>query len=337
MLLGPVLRSFARLAGTGEAPGSLPLTMIVPTRSDVTPSCGAVVGSAGRLIGLFLLAGVCGSQAAAPQPAQGQATDGGTLEAGMVDGLVTLRADRVSIAEIFAALARHAPLVVVAQAPLDQRVTLDVRRIPLAQAVRRLLRTQSFVLHQPKGSVRGTRPVLIWVYPSADSPPVTSAAAVEIRSPNRRARHDPHAGVRSAGLVGPGKPPGDAAVAGLGSALDDARAGVRHAAIESLGQDSSTPAIELIAQALGDADPGVRRAAVDALGDAGSAAAATALGVAVHDSDPTVRHAVAEILGELGGAEAEALLHQMLGDRDAEVRRTAGRVLAERTSRQPRR
>lgn len=71
------------------------------------------------------------------------------LQVAISNVAVSIKADNASIRSVPEELWRQSNLVVVSQDALDVLVTVDIEEPSLAEAIRRLLRQKSFMLHQP--------------------------------------------------------------------------------------------------------------------------------------------------------------------------------------------
>jgi len=159
--------------------------------------------------------------------------------------------------------------------PLDERVTLEFRQLPLQQAVDRLLRGQNYALHylQPLRSgvnqgerLRGT----LWVF--SDDAHRTDATTDATD-------------VRPAAVSDPTDSRDDQLPLVVAAALGDWEASVREEAVDVLGELSGETAIPLLEQALLDPDSDVQEAAIAALADIGGDQAAWALATALNDDN----------------------------------------------------
>ena len=114
--------------------------------------CNTLTANAGRQAGLaacFLLF-VNGVMAQDVFEDRQVSADSATsyLNVEMSDDLVTLTAHNVGVRDVLDEIARQSDLIVVSHAPLRGRLTLELERLPLFEALRRILRGQSYLLHQ---------------------------------------------------------------------------------------------------------------------------------------------------------------------------------------------
>ena len=74
------------------------------------------------------------------------------LNVEMSDDLVTLTAHNVGVRDVLDEIARQSDLIVVSHGPLHDRLTLELERLPLFEALRRIMRGQSYLLHQAQAA-----------------------------------------------------------------------------------------------------------------------------------------------------------------------------------------
>jgi hypothetical protein len=223
----------------------------------------------------------------------------------MSDDLVTLTAHNVSVRDVLDEIAGQSDLIVVSHAPLHGRLTLELERLPLFEALRRIMRGQSYLLHQAQAATGARianhkRQSTLWVFSnqSANDPGYMETAnhfVWEIRS----------------------------AIEVLQSQLmsDDIR--VRQEAIKGLRRLKVNEVIAPLSYALADEDKKVRVKAIYALADIGGDDAVAALVAAAGDENAWVRAETAYALGTLGGDTAIQVLKHALQDANTDVRETA--------------
>ncbi len=219
--------------------------------------------------------------------------------------LVTLRAHNVDMRHVLDEIVRRSDLIVVAHAPLDGRLTLDLERLPLSAALRRIMRGQSYLLYQAQAETVASnanheRRSTLWVlsHGSANDPD-----------------HSEAAGHSSSDTT--------SAIKLLHSELmsDDSR--IRQDAIKGLRRLKATEAIAPLSFALADDDRKIRVKAIYALADIGGTDAAAALAAASVDENPYVRAESAYALGMIGGDTAVQILEHALLDTNLDVRQSA--------------
>ena len=115
---------------------------------------------AGLISCLLLFAGIVLAQDEAVSGQFGGDSGANYLKVKLWDNLVTLSARDVRLRDILAEIARQSDLNIVSRAPLDARLTLELERRPLFEVLVRLMRDQSYMLHQASASVGDT----LWVF-----------------------------------------------------------------------------------------------------------------------------------------------------------------------------
>lgn len=228
------------------------------------------------------------------------------------DGLLTVKARDIGITELLDEVASQCGLTMVWYVLLEQRLSVEFHRLPLAQGLGRILRTRSYVLlstPRPPGKrmVTAAPPQTLWILPQADE---KYAAPTMAKSTNRLLAEESILGqARGASALGDGN-------------LED-----RVQAAAALGKRGQTRAIAPLSLALTDRHAEVREAAVDSLAEIGGADAAHALAVALRDSDPHIREQAIEALGQVGGTIVSGLLQQALTDEAGFVRQAAIEII----------
>ncbi len=227
------------------------------------------------------------------------------LNVEMSDDLVTLKAHNVSVRDVLDEIADQSDLIVVSHAPLHGRLTLELERLPLFEALRRIMRGQSYLLHQAQEATGARianheRQSTLWVFSdgAANDPGYTEAASHSVRETT-------------------------SAIEMLQSQLmsDDIR--VRQEAIKGLRRLKVNEAIAPLSYALADEDKKVRVKAIYALADIGGDNAVAALAAGADDENAWVRAETAYALGTLGGDTAIQVLKHALQDANTDVRETA--------------
>ncbi len=265
------------------------------------------------------------------------------------DGLVTVQARDVSVWALLEEVARQSRLIVVSHDPLDERVTLDFQRLPLPEALDRILRDQSFALEELQrltgaGDRRDARPRRLWVFskgPAGDHASADTTAADDVEDldaldadgltgPLSLALADDDTNVRLDAVSALAAVGSDQAAATLAAvALSDGDSSVREEAVYALGEIGGEIGIQVLAQALIDPDDDVREAAVEAFANIGGDESALALAVALNDGDDSVRAGAVDALGEIGGETAIRLLRQASLDEESSIGESAAELLAE--------
>lgn len=237
-------------------------------------------------------------------------TSAAYLNAEITSGLVTLIAHDVTVKQLVEEIAHQGGIRLMLYKPLDERVTLEFRQLPLQQAVGRILRGQNYALQcvqplcsavDPDERVQGT----LWVFSTDDTY------------------------VRLAAVSDPADTGSEQPAVILATALGDRDASVREEAVDVLSEINGEVAIPFLEQALIDPDSDVREAAIAALTDIGGDQAARALATALNDENAALREDAVDALGDIGGKTATGLLQQALTDQENTIREAAADYLAE--------
>lgn len=256
--------------------------------------------------------------------------------------LVTLRAHNVGLHYVLDEIARRIDLMIVSHVPLDGRVTLELERLPLFEALRRILRGHSYLLHQARAATGASnanrgRSSTLWVFSdgSADDSDHTQAAGHsssdtrsafevlqwELMSDDIRIRQEAIKGLRRLKT--------NEVVAPLSYALADEDRKVRVKAIYALAYIGGDDAVAALAATSGDENAWVRAETAYALGMLGGDTAIQVLKHALHDADSDVRESAIEAFTEIGGGQSAQALAVALQDTDASLRVEAVEALAE--------
>jgi HEAT repeat protein len=290
------------------------------------------------VVGLAGIAAMCGGaaepQEAAPPPSLPAppslhvAIDG--------DGLVTLVACDARLEDVLAEIGRRASLVIMANEPLERRMTIAIERLTVPAALKQILGDRSFILRYAaprhgSGAAAGNR---LWVFsqrtaqapvaasaPQAAPPPLFPEAAGDAS--------DPLARIDAASLAAAGDT-GRLAAELTTLALADPDPSTREEAVHALGALRDAGVAAVLEHALLDAEPRVREAAVAALARVGTERAARALATALNDPDSAVREEAVYALLDIGGDAAARLLRRAALDPAPAVRESAAAALAER-------
>jgi len=264
------------------------------------------------------------------------------LNVQMSDDLVTLRAYNVGVRDVLDEIARLSNLIVISHAPLHGRLTLELERLPLFEALRRIMRGQSYVLHQAQAATGARianheRQSTLWVFPdgSANDPGYTEAAnhslwetrsAIEVlqsqlMSNDIRVRQEAIKGLRRLKV--------NEVIAPLSYALADEDKKVRVKAIYALADIGGDDAVAALVAASGDENAWVRAETAYALGTLGGDTAIQVLKHALHDSDSDVRETAIEAFTDIGGGQSARALAVALQDSDGSLRVEAIEALAD--------
>ncbi|MCH7893286.1 MAG: HEAT repeat domain-containing protein [Proteobacteria bacterium] len=264
------------------------------------------------------------------------------LNVEMSDDLVTLTAHNVDLRDVLDEIARQSDLIVVSHDPLTHRLTLDIERLPLSEALNRIMRGQSYLLYQAQAATGARnanheRPSTLWVFSgrSADHPGHTQAAVRFSSDPASAIKvlraelmsDDIH--VRQEAIKGLRRLEANEAIAPLSFALADEDKKVRVKAIYALAHIGGDDAGAALATASGDENAWVRAETAYALGMIGGDIAIQVLKHALQDADSDVRQSAIEALTEIGGGQSARALAIALQDADVSLRVEAVEALAD--------
>lgn len=228
---------------------------------------------------------------------------GSHLQVDVVAEEVSVDARNVRVGEVLEEIVRQSGLVLISYAPLSERITLQLERLPLSEALRRILRDRSFALQKTQTGRRGK----LWIFSSHpdrsnDVRSVQGAresfawASGALTHPEKETRLD---AVSVLGGVGNH----NAAMALVTAALSDAAPEVREEALFTLGEIGDETSVPFLKLALGDPDADVREAALEALGEIGGESAMRLLRQTAASGHPSIRDAAAEVLDDLTDRE----------------------------------
>ena len=264
------------------------------------------------------------------------------LHVEMSDDLVTLKAHNVGVRDVLDEIARQSDLMVVSHGPLHGRLTLELERLPLFEALRRIMRGQSYLLHQAQAatgamSANHERQSTLWVFsdgsandrgymksPSHSVRETTSAIEVlqsQLMSDDIRVRQEAIKGLRRLKV--------NEVIAPLSYALADEDKKVRVKAIYALADIGGDNAVAALAAAAGDENAWVRAETAYALGTLGGDTAIQVLKHALQDADSDVRETAIEAFQDIGGGQSASALAVALQDTDATLRVEAIEALAD--------
>ncbi len=308
--------------------------------------CSTVTISAARKAGLVagLLLFVSGVMAQDVFEDRQVSTDSATsyLRVEMSDGLVTLKAHDVGVRDVLDEIARQSDLVIVSYNPLDGRLTLELERLPLSEALRRIMRGQSYLLYLAQTATgarnanHGRRSTL-WVFSdgSANDPGHTGAVRQSLRETtsaievlqSQLMSNDVR--IRQEAIKGLRRLKSNEAVTPLSVALADEDRKVRVKAIYALAYIGGDDAVAALATTSADENAWVRAETAYALGTLGGDTAIQVLKHALHDADADVRESAIEAFTEIGGGQSARALAIALQDTDASLRVDAVEALGE--------
>lgn len=236
-----------------------------------------------------------------------------------IDGveLLSVTARAVSLSVLIAEIAQRAGFTVTGKVSAERRVSVEFTAVPLDQALKRLLRNESFIFltQRPgKGSslklqrvifVGSSRPAEASIEPAVYPADETIPEGAEAFNPDGplepllllTAHHDPR--MRTAALEALTLHTGDErARRTLMEDVSDPDPHIRAVALGLLGPFVTqwSGAEEMVMMALQDPAPEIRQLALLTLSEASSSRAHEALHEAVQDSDPRVRTRAEELL-----------------------------------------
>lgn len=279
-------------------------------------------------------------------PPKAMHASSGYLRVEITDEIVTIEAREASLKDLVEEIARQSGLQAVLHDPLEARVTLELRRLPLREALGSILRDRSFALqHIRSSSIAGGKPGdagtwRLWVFSSDVRP------AVRVDSPGALdadvaiatlafALADDDAKVRLEAVAALADAGSDQAAAALATAaLSDGDSSVREEAVHAMGEIGGDIGIQVLERALMDSDADVREAAVEAFAAIGGNESALALADVLNSGDASLRAAAVDALGEIGGEPAVGLLRHASADEHSIVREAAQELLAELSSKE---
>jgi hypothetical protein len=288
------------------------------------------------------------------------------LQIELQNDLVTISARNVRLRDVLTEIVRQSGLTVFSRAPLDARLTLEIEELPLTEVLVRIMRGQSYMLHQAGPTTddrmgNNASADTLWVFSddssdeSAYSLSATSMAIELLRSqlasddirarqkavnglrmlrvnevvePLSYALADKDRKVRIKAIYALADIGGNDAVAILAGALADENAWVRAETAHALAAIGGDTAIPVLKHALYDADSRVRTSAISAFVEIGGTESADALAIALQDTDPEVRVEAVAALRNVGGETAIRILNKALQDRDVSVREAAREAFA---------
>lgn len=235
------------------------------------------------------------------------------------NGLVSIVANNVPVAELVQEIAAKGDLRVVQHVDLGGTVSLNVSRITLPAALGLVLEKVSYQLFQstPGHPVPGT----LWIFSAGEAVEATAKLFFEAVILNGSVAEKKEA-IRELRRLGTAD-----AVEILSLAVSDDDSRVNGPALEALAAIGSEAALAAIASATADADPWVRGEAINALSSGDSESALAYLELAFNDPDPNVRLAVIEAFADNPNDQSAAILSLALSDDDPAVRMFAAEAL----------
>lgn len=243
------------------------------------------------------------------------------IEIEVRDQLISLSAEEVSARLLLEHLAQQCGLVLEIETPLEQRLSLSLRKRPLHEVIARLLGDHSYVLHFRRALRDEAGGGYLWVLSDSDTK-ATAPVDPLIQQRQREAK--------LAALDQLLDQKDDSTLSELRHAAGDVDPAVRAAAIRGLGEIGETGDDAWLRLALSDADEAVREAAIEAIASLGGGFAAQALASALNDRASARREQALYALADLPSAEVDELLDMAQSDGDPRLRELAAELLAER-------
>jgi HEAT repeat protein len=255
------------------------------------------------------------------------------LDVEVSNDLVTLTAHNVGVRDILDEIARQSDLIVVSHGSLHTRITLELEQLPLFDAVRRVMRGESYLLYQAQestgtGIAKHARQGTLWIFSDgpANDPDKTETASYsvgestsdvevlqsQLMSGDIRAKREAIKDLRKLNV--------NEAIAPLSYALVDEDKSVRVKAVYALANIGGEDAVAAMAIAAGDENSWVRAETAYALGTIGGDTAMQVLKHALRDPDSNVRETAIEALQDIGGMQSTRALAVALQDTDASLR-----------------
>ena len=221
----------------------------------------------------------------------------------IAEDAVAIRANNTSMRSILEELSRQTGLVVMSHRSLDGLTSIDIDQPTLWQAIHRLLRRDSFLLHQSSDGVSSLR---IFSHDADNS------QTVWVIMPPRLSLFE-----------------SDSEFADYRSLATSDDVHNREEAMYGFGELADRDSARYLQLGLTDSSVSVREEAILSLTDLGGTEAAQALRIALNDPRADVRVDVVNALGEIGGPEAVSLLLGAAADEHDAVREAAAEWLTE--------
>ncbi len=235
----------------------------------------------------------------------------GAYFVGFIDGRLTVNARDMSLRELLTEIAKESGFTLVLLSPLQDKMTVEFKQLPLHKAFERILRHRNFAVEYHTSAGVSPRVAGLWVFQNSEqNGPAQTIVFTKPEANRSQAATAVDNNVVQAVFVSPN--PED-----------------REDAVETLGQSGQTDQIGNLSLALTDVNTDVREAAIDALADIGGDEAAQALAVALGDENAALREGAVDALGKIGGKTAIQVLARALQDNDEFVRETAAEVLSQ--------
>jgi HEAT repeats len=252
-----------------------------------------------RPFAVFRMLAIVGLLALVPHAAALAAADGAGRVSLRIEGdLITIRAEDATLKQVLEAIAAKQGFDVILRGDLDQKIDRTLTRVPLADALRRLLGRHSMVTTYRTTDAGATVLAELRVY-AASAPATTRIAGRATPSPAAR------------------------------SAFDGLDPAAQIATIRALIQNGSPSAVTALEGIVGRAaNAAVRRYAINGLARVGGQGATRVLGrIVTRDDKPDSRRAAVRALARMRTDDARAFVEQASRDADKRVRQTASVVL----------
>jgi HEAT repeats len=284
---------------------------------SVSPAsrCSGYVRAATFGIAALVFVAAFASAAAAPDD---------RLRVRVEDGLLTVDADAVPLAEVVEAIGRQAGFETTLIGDVSALVTVSLAKMPLAEGLERLLGDTDRILiyAAPQADAIGPRIAQLWLYGPENGQEMTAAAPPSspepLLDPDGKIRSQAVLRLTQAGAT-------EDALDQISQVLrEDADPLVRSRAAIALGSLGDRRGLAALEAALADRSFSVRVQAIQALGQIGGEQASQVLGdVLLYERDPQMRTLAALALHREGSPRAQRLLEAAADDPDQQVRSAA--------------
>ncbi len=237
----------------------------------------------------------------------------GPVQIAIGDDSVSILAQDTSIRSVLEELSLHSSLVLVSQDTLDELVTVDIDEPTLPEAIRRLLRQKSFMLHQVGHNAGNEIPgnpsyTKLWIWSS------------ELNDGQQSWRTQASSSQTVAN---------ESELVAYQILATSSKSGDREDAMASFSDFGSESVLEHLQRGLFDVDEKVREAAIESLVELGGTESVRALSLVLNDPDAGIRIDAVDALGEIGGMEAIELLEGAMADENHTVREVAAEWITE--------
>lgn len=276
-----------------------------------------------RTIAAAVLAISPGIAASAPQTVfgpytQGQAAGPSYLKVRVEDGLVTAEMRNASLQSVLEELAARTGLVFELSTFENEPVTVRLQRVPLREAILRLVAPNHSIFYFGAGEEMRDRIVLVRVFSKTDRSQQPSLRVIGTGIVTRRGGDTVESPEEALRALSAGE--------GLEQKLK---------AVEFLVALKGEVAVQALTQAIGDAAPEIRAGAIEGLAGLGVRAALPAILGALKDAQPGVRQSAISAVALLGDYENIKDLRPLAREQDRSVAQAAEIAIKKLSMRQP--